>query len=171
MGSGEISGKQQMQRVLNLSGADTYDCPVCRHGQMQPMALMDAYACSFCRHIFDVNLDQQTVHVADSLQPMGWRWQGWRWQPLYQSRGDITLILWLVGLALVIFPTGIVALGGYVFPPLDSRDGINWSLVWALGTLAAHGTMVSWLVAEHYQFPFYVMTKIRLQRLIDRLPS
>ncbi|WP_225885280.1 hypothetical protein [Leptolyngbya sp. KIOST-1] len=160
-----------MPRVLALDGADTYDCPVCRHGQMQPMALMDACACSFCRHIFDVNLDQQTVHVVDSVQPMGWRWQGWRWQPLYQSRSDITLTLWLVGLALVIFPAGIVALGGYVFPPLDESVGINWSIAWALGTLVAHTTMVSWLVAEHYQFPFYVMTKIRLQRLLERLPG
>ncbi|MGB3200620.1 MAG: hypothetical protein WBA99_06950 [Nodosilinea sp.] len=172
MGSGKIaSGKQKTQRPLRLDSADTYDCPVCRHGQMQPMALMDAYACSFCRHIFDVNLDQQTVHVVDSVQPMGWRWQGWRWQPLYQSRSDITLTLWLVGLALVIFPAGIVALGGYVFPPLDASTSINWSLVWAVGTLFAHGTMVGWLVAEHYQFPFYVMTKIRLQRLMARLPG
>ncbi|WP_017300050.1 hypothetical protein [Nodosilinea nodulosa] len=172
MGRGDIAaGKKRGQRSLDLGGADTYDCPFCRHGQMQPMALMDAYACSFCRHIFDVNLDQQTVHVVDSVQSMGWRWQGWRWQPLYQSRSDITLTLWLVGLALIVFPAGIVALGGYVFPPLDESAGINWSMVWAIGTLVAHGTMVGWLVAEHYQFPVYVMTKIRLQRLINRLPG
>lgn len=172
MGSdGVAAGKKKKQRSLELDGSETYDCPVCRHGQMQPMALMDAYACSFCRHIFDVNLGQQTVHVVDSVQPMGWRWQGWRWQPLYQSRSDITLTLWLVGLALTIFPAGIVALGGYVFPPLDESTGVNWSLVWAGGTLVAHSTMVGWLIAEHYQFPVYVMTKIRLQRLVNRLPG
>lgn len=158
-------------RSLELEGDNAYECPVCRHGQIQPMALMDAYACSFCRHIFEANLDQQTVHVVDSVQPMGWRWQGWRWQPLYQSRGDITLILWLVGLALVILPAGLVALGGYVFPPLEGTAGVNWSLVWAIGTLAAHSTMVGWLIAEHYQFPLYVMAKIRLQRLLERLPD
>ena len=168
MGGSQTSFSQKgAPRWLGLEG-DAYECPVCRHGQIQPMALMDAYACSFCRHIFEVNLDQQTVHVVDSVQPMGWRWQGWRWQPLYQSRGDLTLILWLVGLALVILPAGLVALGGYVFPPLEAT-GVNWSLVWANGTLAAHSAMVGWLIAEHYQFPLYVMAKIRLQRLLERL--
>ncbi|WOD38160.1 hypothetical protein [Nodosilinea sp. E11] len=172
MGSDKTFFEEQIgQRVLGLGIADTYECPVCRHGQIQPMVMMDTYACSFCRHIFEANLDQQTVHVVDSVQPMGWRWQGRRWQPLYQSRSDITLTLWLVGLALVIFPAGIVALGGYVFPPLDATASINWSLVWAVGTLVAHGTMVGWLMAEHYQFPFYVMVKIRLQRLLDSLPD
>ncbi|MGB3138502.1 MAG: hypothetical protein WBG38_06790 [Nodosilinea sp.] len=172
MGIGKAaSGEQQGQRVLGLDEHDTYDCPVCRHGQIQPMALMDVYACSFCRHIFDLNLDQQTVHVVDSVQSMGWRWQGRRWQPLYQTHSDITLLLWLVGLALVVLPAGIVALGSYVFPPLEAPDGLNWSLAWAVGTLVSHGTIVGWLVAEHYQFPFYVMGKIRLQRLVDRLPA
>jgi hypothetical protein len=162
---------RRAQRPLVLDAAETYECPVCRHGQIEPMVMMDVYACDFCRHIFDVNLDQQTVHVVDSAQSMGWRWQGWRWQPLYQSQGDITLTLWLVGLALVIFPAGLVALGGYVFPPLDEGAGINWSLAWAVGTLVAHGSMVGWLMAEHYQFPIYVMTKIRLQRFVERLPG
>ncbi|MBW4483799.1 MAG: hypothetical protein KME14_14760 [Tildeniella torsiva UHER 1998/13D] len=172
MGSGQTAFNQRdAQRLLGLGGDDAYECPVCRHGQIQPMALMDAYACSFCRHIFEVNLDQQTVHVVDGVQPMGWRWQGRRWQPLHQSRGDITLILWLIGLALVILPAGLVALGGYIFPPLEATAGMNWSMVWALGTLAAHSAIVGWLIAEHHQFPIYVMAKIRLQRLLERLPG
>lgn len=172
MGSDRTAFSQRgVQRLLGLGEGDAYECPVCRHGQIQPMALMDTYACSFCRHIFEVNLDQQTVHVVDSVQPMGWRWQGWRWQPLYQSRGDITLTLWLIGLALVILPAGLVALGGYIFPPLEATPGANWSMVWALGTLAAHSAMVGWLIAEHHQFPIYVMAKIRLQRLLERLPA
>jgi hypothetical protein len=172
MGSGDTFFSQgKPQRQLNLAAAASYECPVCRHGQIQPMTLMDAYACNFCRHIFDVNLDQQTVHVVDGVQSMGWRWQGWRWQPLYQGRGDLTLTLWLVGLVLVIFPAGIVAMGGYVFPPLDDQPGLNWSMAWAIATLATHSAMVSWLLAEHYQFPSYVLMKIRLQRLGDHWPG
>jgi hypothetical protein len=163
-------GLAMKSQSLGLSQAETYECPVCRHGQMEPMALMEAYACNFCRHIFDINLDQQTVNVVDSVQPMVWRWQGRRWQPIYQSRDDITLTLWLVSLVLVVLPAGLVALGGYVFPPLDAT-GVNWSLVWAVVTLVGHGALVGWLVAEHYQFPLYVMVKIRLQRLVDCLPG
>jgi hypothetical protein len=158
-------------RGLNLDGAETYDCPVCRHGQLEAMALMDAYACSFCRHIFEANLDQQTIHVADGVQPMGWRWQGLRWQPLHQSRSDVTVTLWVVGVVLVVLPAGLVALGGYLFPPLENTTEVNWSLVWATITLVAHGGMVGWLLAEHYQFPLYVLTKIRLQRWLERLPG
>jgi hypothetical protein len=132
---------------------------------------MEAYACTFCRHIFEFNLDQQVVNVVDSVQPMGWRWQGRRWQPIYQGRSDITLTLWLVGAVLVVVPTSLVALGGYVFPPLEPPEGLSWSTAWAVGTLLAHATMVGWLIAEHYQFPVYVLAKIRLQRLLDRLPG
>ena len=66
----------------------------------QAMPLMDAYACNFCRHILEANLEQQTVHIVDGVQPMGWRWLGWRWQPLYQSSADVTITLWVVGIAI-----------------------------------------------------------------------
>lgn len=165
------SAASRSQRVLGLGAAESYDCPVCRHGQIEAMTLMEAYACNFCRHILEVNLEQQTVHVVDGVQPMGWRWLGWRWQPLYQGRTDVTLTLWIVGLALTVIPASIVALGGYLFPPLEETAGISWSLVWAMGTLIAHGAMVGWLIAEHYQFPLYVLAKIRLRRWLERAPG
>ncbi len=132
---------------------------------------METYFCNFCRHIFEANLDQQTMHVVDGVQPMGWRWQGWRWQPIYHSPNDITLTLWVVGLALVICPAGIVALGAYLFPPLEGTHQGNWPVVWALATGLVHTMMVGWLIAEHYQFPLYVLLKIRLRRLVEGLPG
>jgi hypothetical protein len=77
----------------------------------------------------------------------------------------------VVGLALVVCPAGIVALGGYLFPPLEDTTQVNWSLVWALATLLVHSVMVGWLIAEHYQFPPYVLAKIRLRRFLERLPG
>jgi hypothetical protein len=160
-----------IQRPLSLEPAESYDCPVCRHGQIQAMALMDTFACSFCRHILEANLEQQTVHIVDGAQPMGWRWLGHNWQPIYQGRADITLMLWVVGTVLMIFPAGIVALGAYMFPPLEGTTGPNWPMLWAIGTLLVHGTMVGWLVAEYYQFPPYVMAKIRLQRWREQISN
>lgn len=159
---------RRQPRVLRLDGSDAYECPVCRYGQIEPMVLMDAYACNFCRHILEANLEQQTVHIVDGVQPMGWRWQGWRWQPIYQSSQDVTLTLWGVGLALIIFPAGIIALGGYMFPPLEETAEVNWSMVWAGITLMAHSAMVGWLLAEHYQFPPYVLAKVWLRRSLQR---
>jgi hypothetical protein len=161
----------RQSRILTLEGGASYECPVCRHGQIEAMALMDAYACNFCRHILEANLDQQTVHLVDGIQPMGWRWQGWRWQPLHHPAADLTLTLWIVGLALILFPAGLVVLGGYVFPPLDEADQGHWSLVWASITLLAHTAMVGWIIAEHYQFPYSVLAKVRVQRLLARLPG
>lgn len=164
-----FASNTRQHRELQLNTAETYDCPVCRHGQIQAMPLMDTYACNFCRHILEANLEQQTVHIVDGVQPMGWRWLGWRWQPIYQSDTDLTLTLWVVAIALMIVPAGMIALGAYLFPPLDPSDGVQWSLVWAICTLVAHTLMVGWLIAEHYQFPSYVMAKIRLQRLMEAL--
>jgi hypothetical protein len=31
--------------------------------------------------------------------------------------------------------------------------------------------MVGWIIAEHYQFPYYVLAKVRVQRLLARLPG
>ncbi|MGF1518158.1 MAG: hypothetical protein ACFCVB_10185 [Nodosilinea sp.] len=177
MGSGKtFSNDHAGQPRLGLEAADSYECPMCRHGQIEQMAMMDTYACNFCRHIFDVNLAGQTVHVVDGLQPMVWRWQGRRWRPIYQGGSEVALTLWLVAGVLVIFPAGLVALGGYMFPPLvesigAQNAGVNWSVAWAIGTLTAHGTMVGWLMAEHYQLPIYVLAKIRLQRFLARLPA
>ena len=58
---------------------------------------------------------------------MGWRWLGWRWQPLYQSSADVTITLWVVGIALMILPAGIVALGAYLFssPGTDGRSAVD----------------------------------------------
>jgi hypothetical protein len=159
------------QQPLTLDLAASYECPVCRHGQLQAMALMETFACSFCRQILEANLDQQTVHLVAGTQPMGWRWLGQRWQPLHQGRADITLALWLMGGLLMVLPAGMVALGAYMFPPLDATTGLNWTLVWALGTFLTHSTIVGWLVAEYYQFPVYVMAKIRWQRWQERLSS
>lgn len=73
-----------------------------------------------------------------------------------------------VGLALIIFPAGIIALGGYMFPSLEETAEVNWSMVWAGITLMAHSAMVGWLLAEHYQFPPYVLAKVWLRRSLQR---
>lgn len=168
--SSDQSGPSGRDRhPLSLDSDRTYHCPICRHGQMQELTLMDVFACNFCRHIFEVNLEQQTVQVVDSTQPMVWRWGGHRWQPVYQGNWDMTLMLWVVLLALMIVPAGLVAASAYVFPPLEGSTGQHFPLYWAIGTLITHAIMVFWLLAEYYQAPLYVSTKIRLRRWIEQL--
>ena len=58
----------------------------------------------------------------------------------------------------------MVMLSNYMFPPMDG-DGVNrFSIVWTVATLLAHTGIVLWLIAEHYQWPWYVTVKIKLSR-------
>jgi len=153
-------------QALTLEGP-SYPCPLCWQGQLQPMVLVDAYGCSLCQQILLVNLDQQTVHPVDGSQPLGWRWQGHGWQPLHHPPQDVTLILWGLGGVLVVFPSMLVALGAYLFPPLEDTPGGNWSWGWAALTLILHGLMVTWVLVEYYRPPLYRLLRVRLERLLS----
>lgn len=156
------------RRPLEPSGS--YLCPACRNGRLEAMVLMDTFACDFCRHIFEANLEQQTLHIIDSTQPLGWRWLGQRWQPLHQQ-DSFTLMLSIVGAVLLVLPAGLIAGSAYIFPPLEESRGASVPLIWAAATLAAHGLIVLWLFAERYQLPPYVATKVWLRRWRERIAS
>lgn len=151
-----------------LDYQDSYLCPMCCHGQLSGLALMDAFACDFCRHIFTANLSAQSLQVADSAQPMAWRWNGQRWRAAHRADLEVTTLIWIFGFSLACFPTGIIALSNYVFPPLESSSQ-SFPLVWTGLTFLIHGSMVAWLLAEHYQWPPYITTRIRLRRWSERL--
>ncbi len=160
--------KAAPSEVTSLSYQGAYICPVCRHGQITSLTLMDAFACSFCRHIFTANLAEQSVQVVDSSQPMSWRWNGRRWQGAHQDDLNLTIVIWLVGIALVVFPPALIGLSSYTFPPLP---GSRWSWLpaaWVSCTFVLHFLMVGWLIAEHYQLPLYVSSKVRLQTLLGQ---
>lgn len=152
----------------SLGFEEAYLCPVCRHGQISGLTLMDAFACDFCRHIFTANLAEQTVQVVDSSQPMSWRWNGRNWQVAYRDEINLTLVIWLVSGALVVLPPALVWLSAHTFPPLPNSPWAWFPAVWVGCTFSIHFLMVSWLIAEHYQLPLYVSTKIRLRQLLRR---
>ncbi|MGB3765472.1 MAG: hypothetical protein WA947_02850 [Phormidesmis sp.] len=162
------SGKASSSQVLApkaLSYEETYRCPACASGELNAIALMDIFACDFCRHMFLANLENQSVHLADSLQPMAWQWNGWRWQTAQQS-DTAAGVIWAFTIGLVLAPVGIIALSSYVFPPLDSTD---FPRMWTALTLGSHSTIALWLLAEYYRWPWYISSRIRLNRLKARL--
>lgn len=148
----------------SLTHQGSYLCPACRHGQIQQMVLMDTFACNFCRHIFTANLAEQTLHIADSSQPMAWKWSGRRWQSIYPQGATLSPIVWMIGLIVVIVPSCLVWLSSYIFPPLPGSPWSWFPILWAGMTLAFHLMMVGWLVAEYYQLPLYVSSKIKLRQ-------
>lgn len=151
----------------HLSYEDNYLCPICRHGQITSLVLMDAFSCNFCHHIFTANLREQTLQVADSSQSLVWRWTGQAWQPLHQGSTDLTWLVWGVGMILVTLPAGIVGIASYLFPPLDQKT-LSFPLIWAGLTFLVHFILVAWLLAEHHQFPAYVTLKVKLRQSLER---
>lgn len=147
----------------SLSYQNIYLCPICRHGQISAIPLMEAFSCDFCRHIFTANLTEQVVRVEDSSQPMTWRWNGQTWQSTNLLSPDLTITLWIVGSVLVLVPTALVWLSSYLFPPLAGSAWVWFPQVWVGFTFLAHFSFVGWLLVEYYQFPPYVSCKVRLQ--------
>jgi hypothetical protein len=151
-----------------LSYQETYLCPICRHGQIAELTLMDAFACNFCRHIFTANLSEQTVQVVDSSQPMSWRWNGRNWQVAYHDDLNLTVMIWLVGGLLIVLPSAIVSLSAYTFPPLPGSAWDWFPMVWVNCTFLVHLLLVVWVMSEHYQIPWYVASKIRVRSLLGQ---
>lgn len=164
--SSKSAARSSEWRSLNYQ--ETYICPVCRHGQILPLTLMDAFACDFCRHIFTANLRDQTLRVEDSSQPTTWRWTGRTWQAAHQLNLDLTITIWLASIALVVLPPSLIWLSSHTFPPLE---GSRWSwfpTVWVSLAFTLHFLFVTWLLVEHYQVPFYVACKVRLRGLFGQ---
>jgi len=152
----------------SLNYEQTYLCPVCRHGQISALALMDAFACSFCRHIFTADLRDQSVRVEDSSQPMTWHWNGLTWQGLHQVDVDLSIVIWVVGGVLVLLPPTLIWLSSHTFPPMAGSEWAWFPMVWVGLAFLLHFTLVLWLLLEHYQVPVYVACKVRLQMLLGR---
>lgn len=138
-----------------------YQCPVCNHGQLSPLALMDAFGCDFCRHIFTSNLREQSICLADAGQPLSWRWTGQGWRPAHHPDLDFTLGIWLLSLGLTLLPTSLIGLSYQLFPPLESSPGAEFPVLWLTLVFLAHSGLSLWILAEYYQVPVYLAWKLR----------
>ncbi len=123
---------------------------------------MEAFACQSCRHILTVDLPHQQICVADSLQPIHWRWTGNAWQTVRPTTKALTQTIWWVAAGLICLPATLVWVAGYVFPPLpSSQEALPFANLWAGITLGAHGIVVIWLLANYYQLPIYLAATLR----------
>ncbi|MGB8697993.1 MAG: hypothetical protein WCD18_01130 [Thermosynechococcaceae cyanobacterium] len=153
----------------SLSFEERYPCPVCRYGQLEGLFMMEAFACSFCRHIFTTDLAQQCIRLEDNVQPLQWRWRRDRWVALREISTDWLLVIWAVGVAFVSIPTALVWLVYHTFPPLPGQNGAMFPLVWTGLVFVAHFAIVGWLWVEHFQYPLYVTAKLYCQRFFAQL--
>lgn len=143
-----------------------YLCPVCRHGQISRLALMDAFACSFCRHMFDISYAEQRVRVLDGPRPAVWRWLGDRWsRPGQQPE---TPVIWAISLILALVPFSLIGMATYMFPPLPDSRWARFPEVWSFAALLCHGLFAAWIIVEHHQPAVYASNKVRFARWLQR---
>lgn len=151
---------------LNYSGA--YPCPICRHGEVSAMPLMEAFACNFCNHIFTANLDQQLLKMADGQLPLTWHWNGSKWKGSQREGRELDWIYGVAGVTFVLFPTAIVGCAAYLFPPLPGSY-LSWlPNAWVLLTFSAHLAVLIWLVLEYYQFSLFLYLRTLGRRFLVR---
>lgn len=149
-----------------LSADGQYLCPICRQGQITQLTLMEAFACSFCRHIFEMDYRQQSVRVVDSTQQTLWRWVGDRWVSLGQQAG--AAVIWIIAVILGLLPPSIVGMAVYMFPPLPGSRWAWLPVSWSLVALLLHGLLATWIVVEYYQPPLYAANKVRVRRWLQQ---
>ncbi|MDS3860932.1 hypothetical protein RIF25_08910 [Thermosynechococcaceae cyanobacterium BACA0444] len=156
------NNKVSLHDKSDLRLEEVYTCPVCQHGQISQMVLMEAFSCNFCRHILSVNLERQTVRLEDSSQAFQWQWDGQTWRSLSQQNIPFTYTLAVVAVALILLPPGLVWLGYYIFPPLPDSDWQWFPLAWAGLTLVTHLGLVLGILLNAY--PSFAFWRWRLSR-------
>lgn len=151
-----------------FSFSDVYPCPVCRHGEIAALPLMEAFACNFCRHIFTANLEQQVLKMADSQLPLTWQWNGRTWKGVQREGLELSWGYWIAAIAFVAIPTTLVGLSAYLFPPLPGSPLFWLPTIWIGLTFLSHLICIIWLVLEYYQFPLSMYLRAVTQRLFAR---
>jgi hypothetical protein len=159
-----------MTKIIDLSDRfylkGEYPCPVCRHGRITQMTLMEAFACNFCQHIFTTNFEKQLLKMADSQLPLTWYWNGKNWKGIQREGADLGWGYVVLGLAFVGLPTGIIGLGSYLFPPLPNSP-LSWLPVfWEILTFIAHLSCLLLLIVEYYQLPIMLYVRALRRRLL-----
>lgn len=136
-----------------LNYQEVYPCPVCRHGEIATLPLMEAFACNFCQHIFTANLEQQVLKMADSQLALSWYWNGRNWKGARAEGAEMGRGYLFAGILFVLLPTSIVSVSAYLFPPVAGSP-LSWlPLFWSILTFLAHLFCLLWLILEYYQFP------------------
>lgn len=128
-------------------------CPVCRHGKIDSMPLMDTLACDLCRHIFTFDTVQQSISMADSVAPLTWQWRDRTWQGARRQGAEINWGIGCVGLALIVLPTALIALSTYVFPPIPGSSLYWVPYVWIVLTFLCHFYFMATAIVAYYQIP------------------
>ena len=71
-------------QVLDLE--QSYPCPICRQGTLEPITLTEAWGCDRCRQIFERGADTHTIGKLSTPyhRQRRWHWNGKQWMLVSQ---------------------------------------------------------------------------------------
>ncbi|TVQ45682.1 MAG: hypothetical protein EA365_07410 [Gloeocapsa sp. DLM2.Bin57] len=151
------------QQPYPLNYHHDYLCPLCRQGRIHSIALMDAFACDCCQHIFSADVEQQTLTAVDTQLPMTWQWNQKTWTRVNPEGVNFGWLYLVLGILWVLLPTTIVGLASYLFPPLPGSSLAWLPWFWTVVTFLSHLLCLVWLILEYYQFPVRVYLRFLLR--------
>jgi hypothetical protein len=160
-----LNSKDKNDR-LELHGV--YTCPVCRHGKIQAIPLMEAFACDLCHHIFTANFERQLLKMVDSQIPLTWYWNGKVWKGIQRENFEFGWGYFIAGTAFVGIPTSIIALATYLFPTIPGSNLYWLPITWTVLTFLCHLFCLIWLIVEYYQFPVFLYLRSVSRRVWAR---
>ncbi|MEM1367121.1 MAG: hypothetical protein AAGG02_03725 [Cyanobacteria bacterium P01_H01_bin.15] len=147
----------------------TYPCPICRHGEISTIALMDVFGCNFCQHLFEVSPNYDQLKTADSHLTLSWSWSGRAWRRAQAKDGALNpRLYWLLGGIFVFLPPSLVGLAAYLFPPMPGSNLAWLPWAWTGLTLLTHLGFLLWLMLEYYQFPLQLYLQALNRRWFTR---
>jgi len=157
--------KISQKSAQSFTDTGEYPCPVCHYGQISTLALMDAFACNFCQHIFIPNLEKQVLKMADREPPMSWRWNGKNWIGAHLEGVELGWGYAVAAIGLIFLPSTLLGLAAYYFPPIPGTK-LSWlPVAWTGLAFLSHLGIVLWLLTEIYQFPVRVYFRALWRRL------
>jgi hypothetical protein len=151
--------------MRQLNENETYPCPVCRSGEVQPLPLMEnTFSCQFCQHLFTADFPQQLLTMMDSEIPLSWYWNGKRWSNPQRKGIELGWEYAIAATLFLLLPACIVGIGAYLFPPVPGTPLAWLPTAWTILTLLTHLGILVWLITEYYQFPVVMYLRAVMRR-------
>jgi hypothetical protein len=143
-----------------------YPCPACRRGQLESLFMVDAFSCGSCHHVFTVV--GRKLRLEDNVNPYQWRWNGTHWRSARHLSRDWLFATWIISIAFIAVPTGLIWLAHHTFPPLPGQQGAGFPVFWTALVFTLHFSIAGFLLAEYFQLPLYITAKLFWQRWATR---
>jgi hypothetical protein len=154
----------------SLNFQEDYPCPVCRIGKISQMPMMEAMSCDFCHEIFTINLELQQIKMPSREPALVWKWNGFKWSESQLVGVELGWGYGLAAIAFIIFPTSLIGITAYYFPPHPSSP-LSWiPSIWTVLTFILHLAIIVWILIEVYQIPImaYVRAMTRWRHSLIR---